>query len=87
MEVVTEIPAAPPRPTDGHKGTFGTVMVVGGSATMIGAPALCASAALRAGVGLVKIAAPGRVPEAGRDRSMGASTRPRSRLRKRDRKT
>lgn len=46
----------PARPADGHKGTFGTVIVVGGSRTMIGAPALCARAALRGGTGLVKIA-------------------------------
>lgn len=52
-----QLPPIPDRPADAHKGTFGTVIVVGGSATMIGAPALCASAALRAGAGLVKIAA------------------------------
>lgn len=50
-------PAPPPRPDDAHKGTFGTVIVVGGSPTMIGAPAICAAAALRTGAGLVKIAA------------------------------
>jgi ADP-dependent NAD(P)H-hydrate dehydratase len=48
--------ALPDRPADGHKGTFGTVIVVGGSRTMIGAPALCARAAVRGGAGLVKIA-------------------------------
>ncbi len=48
-------PAPPARPTDGHKGTFGTVIVIGGSATMRGAPALCATAAFRAGAGLVKL--------------------------------
>lgn len=52
---------APPRPADGHKGTFGTVIVVGGCDTMIGAPALCARAALRSGVGLVKIACPAKI--------------------------
>lgn len=52
---------APPRPVDGHKGTFGTVIIVGGSETMIGAPALCARAALRSGVGLVKIACPAKI--------------------------
>ncbi len=46
----------PERPSDGHKGTFGTVIVVGGSSTMLGAPALCATAAFRGGAGLVKIA-------------------------------
>lgn len=51
----------PARPRDGHKGTFGTVGVVGGSAgrtRMIGAPALAALAALRAGAGLVRVGAP-----------------------------
>lgn len=58
MKQVTDIPGLPPRPDNGHKGTFGTVIVIGGSDTMIGAPALCARAALRGGVGLVKIACP-----------------------------
>lgn len=56
-----EIPTPPARPEDGHKGTFGTVIVVGGCATMIGAPALCARAAFRAGAGLVKLALPADV--------------------------
>lgn len=59
--VVPAPPSPPPRPIDGHKGTFGTVIVVGGSDTMVGAPALCATAAFRAGAGLVKIAAPADV--------------------------
>ena len=50
------IPPCPARPVDGHKGTFGTVIVAGGSPTMIGAVALCATAALRGGAGLVKVA-------------------------------
>jgi len=53
---VDQAPKPPVRPDDAHKGTFGTVIVVGGSQTMIGAPALCARAALRSGSGLVKIA-------------------------------
>ena len=53
---IEQLPASPARPDDAHKGTFGTVIVVGGSVTMIGAPALCARAALRSGSGLVKIA-------------------------------
>lgn len=56
MKQVTTIPPMPDRPADGHKGTFGTAIIIGGSETMIGAPALCARAALRSGVGLVKIA-------------------------------
>ncbi|MEM1027139.1 MAG: NAD(P)H-hydrate dehydratase [Planctomycetota bacterium] len=54
--IVESVPAPPARPDDGHKGTFGTVIVIGGCPTMPGAPALCARAALRGGVGLVKIA-------------------------------
>lgn len=51
----------PTRDFRGHKGTFGTVVVVGGSAgnpRMIGAPALAALAALRSGCGLVKVLSP-----------------------------
>jgi len=62
---VTETPDIPPlpsRPTDGHKGTFGTVTVFGGCAAgdalMIGAPCLAALAALRAGAGLAALAVP-----------------------------
>lgn len=60
-------PRLPPRDPGGHKGTFGTLGVVGGSAgdpRMIGAPALAARAALRAGVGLVKLASPEPVLDA-----------------------
>jgi len=55
-------PLLPARPSDGHKGTFGTVFVIGGndadSSSMIGAPALTAIAALRAGCGLAQLAVP-----------------------------
>lgn len=61
LEWIEQLPALPPRPADGHKGTFGTVVVVGGSPLMIGAPALTATAALRSGAGLVKIAASAEV--------------------------
>lgn len=43
----------PPRPHDGHKGTFGSLLIVGGSRGMTGAPVLAARAAMRSGVGLV----------------------------------
>ncbi|MFG0328439.1 MAG: NAD(P)H-hydrate dehydratase [Phycisphaerales bacterium] len=60
-----QLPPLPERPDDGHKGTFGTVLVIGGhasgSSVMIGAPAIAATAAFRAGAGLVKIAAPSAV--------------------------
>lgn len=52
---LTSPPHVPDRPADAHKGTFGTVVVVGGSPTMFGAPALTAAAALRMGCGLCKI--------------------------------
>lgn len=46
----------PKRPRDGHKGTFGKVMVVAGSANYTGAPYLAANAAMRVGAGLVTLA-------------------------------
>jgi ADP-dependent NAD(P)H-hydrate dehydratase / NAD(P)H-hydrate epimerase len=48
----------PRRPPDGHKGTFGTVLLVGGSPGMTGAAVLAARAALRGGAGLVTAACP-----------------------------
>ena len=46
----------PHRPLDGHKGTFGKVMLVAGSPNYIGAISLAGEAAARSGVGLVTIA-------------------------------
>jgi NAD(P)H-hydrate repair Nnr-like enzyme with NAD(P)H-hydrate dehydratase domain len=43
---------------DTHKGDYGKVLVIAGSETMIGAPALAGLAALRTGAGLVRIAVP-----------------------------
>lgn len=48
----------PTRRPDGHKGTFGHVLVVAGSLGMSGAAILCATGALRAGAGLVTVACP-----------------------------
>lgn len=42
------------RAEDSHKGTFGTLAVVGGSAGMSGAPVLAASAAMYLGCGKVR---------------------------------
>lgn len=56
VEQISTVPAVPERPDNAHKGTFGTVIVIGGHTTMPGAPALCADAALRGGAGLVRIA-------------------------------
>ena len=48
----------PPRPAAGHKGTFGHLLLVAGSCGKSGAAVLAASAALRAGAGLVTVATP-----------------------------
>lgn len=48
----------PPRPLDGHKGTFGRLLVAGGSAGKSGAPCLAAMGGLRAGAGLVTVCLP-----------------------------
>ena len=51
-------PLLPARPGDAHKGSFGAVLVVGGSREFSGAPVLAAAAAYRAGAGIVRVAAP-----------------------------
>lgn len=53
-----DLAALPPRPRHAHKGTFGRVLIIGGSHGMAGAAHLSAKAALRAGAGLVEILAP-----------------------------
>src|SRR5438067_8669479 len=50
-----EAVAMPPRPKDGHKGTFGTVVVLAGSLGLTGAAYLAATAAARSGAGLVRL--------------------------------
>ncbi|MCZ6837543.1 MAG: NAD(P)H-hydrate dehydratase [Planctomycetota bacterium] len=58
----SDFPNLPPRPESGHKGTFGTVCVLGGQAAvprvMIGGPAFSALGALRSGCGLAILAVP-----------------------------
>lgn len=65
----------PPRPATGHKGTFGTVLVIGGCAAapadhperavrMFGGAALAALAALRTGCGLARLMTPAPVMDA-----------------------
>lgn len=50
-------PLLPPRPASAHKGTYGTLAVVGGAHGMAGAAALAARAAFRAGAGKVVVVA------------------------------
>lgn len=76
MERESTQPFLPPRDPRGHKGTFGTVAVIGGCAArpdeeglggsyMVGGPAMAATAALRAGAGLVRLVLPEPVLAAG----------------------
>ena len=58
MNRIDSPPPLPARTADGNKGTFGRVLIVGGSPGMIGAPALAGRAALRLGSGLVEVAVP-----------------------------
>lgn len=62
QNIPADLPRLPARPMDGHKGTFGTVAIVGGcvdrGVRTVGAPALVARAALRAGCGLAKVVCP-----------------------------
>ena len=48
----------PNRPTDAHKGTFGTAFIVAGSVNYTGAALLAGKAAYRIGAGLVTLAIP-----------------------------
>jgi hydroxyethylthiazole kinase-like uncharacterized protein yjeF len=57
-DAMTVAPLLPKRPLDGHKGSFGSVLVLAGSRRFIGAPVLAATAAYRAGAGIVTLAAP-----------------------------
>ena len=48
----------PERTSDGHKGTFGTALLIAGSRLMPGAQTLATGAALRSGAGMVRVFAP-----------------------------
>ena len=48
----------PARPLAAHKGTFGHLLIIAGSVGKSGAAVLCGQGALRAGTGLVTLAAP-----------------------------
>jgi ADP-dependent NAD(P)H-hydrate dehydratase len=50
------LPRLPRRAADSHKGSFGSVLLVGGSQGMAGSISLSGMAALRTGAGLVRVA-------------------------------
>lgn len=57
------LPFLPARPSTGHKGTFGHVLILAGSRGFTGAAKLAAEAAGRSGVGLVTVGVPGTVAD------------------------
>lgn len=56
-----EPPRLPRRKRDSHKGDYGRLFILAGSRDYVGAPVLCANAALRTGAGLVTLAVPAAV--------------------------
>jgi NAD(P)H-hydrate epimerase len=79
LSLFTETDAAacvPARPREGHKGTFGHVLVVAGSLGKSGAAMLTARAALRTGAGLTTLACPESVLRAGEDKPAEIMTLP-----------
>lgn len=56
MSVLNTPLARPPKPVGGHKGSFGTVVVLAGNRGMSGAARLAGEAALRVGAGKVMVA-------------------------------
>jgi len=59
--ITREIALLPKRASDAHKGDAGRLVIIGGcvgDVTMVGAPALAASAAFRSGAGLVQMVVP-----------------------------
>lgn len=57
------LPVLPKRSPTGHKGSYGTVLGIGGCRGMAGAVALAGHAALRGGAGLVRLAVPDPILE------------------------
>lgn len=58
---VHSLPAFPERALDVHKSSFKTVTVIGGCATMIGAPCFVAAGALRIGTGRLRLVVPAAI--------------------------
>jgi ADP-dependent NAD(P)H-hydrate dehydratase len=61
LQRINALPRLPARRPDGHKGLYGTVLVIGGGRGMAGAAALAGASALRAGAGLVRVICPAEV--------------------------
>lgn len=57
-QMFQSIPVLPAREKTGHKGSYGTVALLGGSLGMSGAIGLAGEAALKAGAGLVRLLVP-----------------------------
>jgi len=51
----------PRRPRISHKGSFGRLLIIGGSVGYTGAPVLCAKAAARSGAGLISLGVPNEI--------------------------
>ncbi len=65
-----------PRPKDSHKGTFGCLLVIAGSAGLTGAACLTCEAAQRSGVGMVTLGIPRSLNLAMETRLTEPMTRP-----------
>ncbi|MBN2855149.1 MAG: NAD(P)H-hydrate dehydratase [Halothiobacillaceae bacterium] len=55
-QLLLNVPPLPAKPRDGHKGSFGCVLVIAGNEGMAGAARMAAEAALRMGAGKVIVA-------------------------------
>jgi NAD(P)H-hydrate epimerase len=66
----------PSRPVDGHKGTFGHLLVVAGSTGKSGAAVMAATAGLRGGAGLVTLACPAGMQQVAACHSVEIMTAP-----------
>lgn len=66
----------PPRPKDSHKGTYGYLLVIAGSAGLTGAACLTCESALRAGVGMATLGLPRSLNIAMEARLTETMTRP-----------
>ena len=58
LKRISDIPQLPSRAVDSHKGSYGRVVLIGGSIGMSGAISLAGLGALRGGAGLVYLACP-----------------------------